>query len=289
MFGEKNKKFYSGRYDIPFKEIMTKDENEDLMVAILETCLKMKIKQIVIKNSEQNNRNIFIRRKILYVLIDTNIVLIDIEVNNGTLDYLHNRNLAFLSNVYSSCTLRGEDYDLITKVISFNLTYGMSKNEELKDKDIIEIYEVSNKKNECYVNNFLIYEVHMDKVLKFWYSKDENKIEEFKYLIMLGLDKNELLLFSKSKECVKKYMEDIIELNKDPRFIEYMTREEDQRKCYNTDMQLARKKGLEEGLMEGAKQNAIETAKNMLKDGEKIEKIMKYTNLSIEEINNLKE
>lgn len=41
--------------------------------------------------------------------------------------------------------------------------------------------------------------------------------------------------------------------------------------------------------MEGAKQNAIETAKNMLKDGEKIEKIMKYTNLSIEEINNLKE
>ena len=75
-----------------------------------------------------------------------------------------------------------------------------------------------------------------------------------------------------------------IELNKDPRFIEYMTREEDQRKCYNTDLNLARKKGLKEG----AKQNAIETAKIMLKDGEKVEKIMKYTNLSIEEIEKLK-
>lgn len=284
MVGEKKKKFYSGRYDIVFKEIMSKDGNEDLLIAILETCLNVKIKKIVIKNSEQNNRNIFIRRKILDLLLETNIGLIDIEVNNGTPDYLHNRNLAFLSNVYSSYTLRGEEYDLTTKIISLNLTYGMSKNEELKNREIIDIYRVSNNKNECYVENFLIYEINMDKVLKFWYSRDEKKIEEFKYLIMLGLDKNELLLFSKDRESVKKYMENIIELNKDPRFIEYMTREEDQRKCYNTDLNLARKKGLKEG----AKQNAIETAKIMLKDCEKVEKIMKYTNLSIEEIEKLK-
>ena len=44
----------------------------------------------------------------------------------------------------------------------------------------------------------------------------------------------------------------------------------------------------EEGLQQGSYQQAIQTAKNMLKDKVDIALISKYTNLSIEEINKIK-
>ncbi len=274
-------KFYSCRYNVPFKEMMSKKENEDLLKKILETALKIKVKKILIKNSEQNNGNLFIRRKTLDLLLETNIGLIDIEVNNSIRDYLNYRNMAFISNIYANVTLRGEEYNPLIKVILLNLTYGMNQKEHLKTKNEVEIYQVSNKKNECYIDNFLIYEMNMNKILEFWYSKNVSKIEEFKYLILLGLEKEELLLFSKKNERVKKYMEDLINLNNDPRFMEYMTREEDQRKCYNTDISIAKK--------EGIKQGKIATAKKMLKENFKPEVISKFTNLTLEEVEKLNE
>ena len=44
----------------------------------------------------------------------------------------------------------------------------------------------------------------------------------------------------------------------------------------------------EEGIQQGLYQQAIQTAKNMLKDKVDIKLISKYTNLSIEEINKIK-
>ncbi|MGX6959690.1 MAG: hypothetical protein ACIPMY_00135 [Rickettsia endosymbiont of Pentastiridius leporinus] len=50
----------------------------------------------------------------------------------------------------------------------------------------------------------------------------------------------------------------------------------------------AEEKGLEKGLEQGIKQKALRTAKKMLADNEPIVKIVKYTDLSIEEIKQLK-
>ena len=47
------------------------------------------------------------------------------------------------------------------------------------------------------------------------------------------------------------------------------------------------KEGIEQGIVQGSQQKAIETAKNMLKDNLDIQTILKYTGLSIEEINSL--
>ena len=45
--------------------------------------------------------------------------------------------------------------------------------------------------------------------------------------------------------------------------------------------------GFSQGIAQGSQQKAIETAKNMLKDNLDIQTILKYTGLSIEEINSL--
>ena len=126
--------------------------------------------------------------------------------------------------------------------------------------------------------------------MDFWYAKDEEKIKEYKYFIMLDLKKEDLSILSKKDKLVNKYMSNLEELNEDPEFREYMTVEEDQRKIYNTEIDLARKNGLAEGLSQGAKQNSIEIAKSMLSLGvNTLEQIAEVTKLSMEEIKKLSE
>ena len=52
---------------------------------------------------------------------------------------------------------------------------------------------------------------------------------------------------------------------------------------------IAENKGYEEGIEEGSKQKAYEIAKNMLEENISIEAIVKFTKLSIEEIEQLRE
>ena len=64
---------------------------------------------------------------------------------------------------------------------------------------------------------------------------------------------------------------------------------------YDTDIAVQRQeayedgveKGISQGIQQGAQQKAIETAKNMLKDNLDIQTIIKYTGLSLNEIQTL--
>ena len=108
---EEVKKFYSCRYDRTFKEVFLKEENEDLLVALLELTLNLKVYEIQRLNVE---------------------------------------------------TLQGN---------------------------------INTRKKYC-VSNFKIVEWNMDKVLNYWYAKDEVNIQKFKYLIMLDLNEEDLAKLS---------------------------------------------------------------------------------------------
>ena len=104
-------KFYTCKYDKPFKEIMLKEENKDVLKKLLENILKIKIKEIEINNQERNTGNIKIRRKHLDALLTTNEGKIEIEVNTSNEKYVHPRNMAYISDIYASHTLVGEEYN----------------------------------------------------------------------------------------------------------------------------------------------------------------------------------
>ena len=53
-------------------------------------------------------------------------------------------------------------------------------------------------------------------------------------------------------------------------------------------LEQGRQEGLERGLEQGMKQGIKQTAQNMLADGEPIEKIMRYTDLTRKEIESLR-
>ena len=76
-------------------------------------------------------------------------------------------------------------------------------------------------------------------------------------------------------------MEEVERINQDPKFREYMTKEEDDRKIRNTELREAREQGIEYG----EKNRNLEIAKAMLKETElSITKISSLTGLSEEEI-----
>ena len=275
---QEKKKFYTCRYDRTFKEVFLKEDNEDLLITLLEFTLNLKIFEIQRLNVETLQGNIGTRKKYCDLLLKTDQGYIGIEINSERKDYLHCRNLAFLCNVYSRYTLTGEMYSEDTLIIQLNLTYGMNK----KDKKICRIYTLNDgEKN--FVRNFKIVEWNMDKVLNYWYAKDEVNIQKFKYLIMLDLNEKDLAKLA-SDGKVRKFMNEVKKVNENPDFFNYMTKEEDEEKCHNTEI----KEATEAGKNEGKKERNIEVAKNMLLENVTLDLIQKITKLSKEEILNLK-
>lgn len=282
------KKFYTCKYDKPFKEIMLNEKNKDILKKLLETILKQEIKYINIKNVELSVKGMDVKRKSVDVYLESLNKKIEIEVNTSLESYIHPRNMSYISNIYSSHTLRNDSYDEKTDIIQINLNYNQ------KNKRIYNEYMMRDLYGDVYVKNLKIIELNMEKYKEMWYHGSEKEKEENKFLIMLDLNEEELKKI-KGDKVVSKYMKEINKLNNDSEFVEYMSAEEDARKIYNSRMYDAREKGfkqgydegIEQGIEKGIEKNKIEIAKNLLDNNVDINVISLSTGLSQEEIKNL--
>ena len=274
--------FYTCRNDRAFKEVFLNPNNSDLLKALLEFILKIKIDKLEIKKTELLSGNVNIKDKRVDAIVHTGNKKIEIEINSQYEKYLNPRNMAYICNTYQSHTLVGKEYNQQTDIIQVNLTWGLGKNnEEMK------IYKIMNEKGELYVKNFIIYEINMDYYDKIWYSKNE----EDQYMIMLDLDKKELKNMPKDK-IVDKYITNVTIVNDDPEFQKYMSEEEDKKKIQNSLLSEAKEEGIEQGytsgINDGISKEKVSIAKNMLNKNMSMEDISDITGLSIEEINKLR-
>ena len=283
LLEKQNEKFYTARYDRAFKEIFLKEKNQILLKKLLEQSLKTKILSIVQETIERNQGNVYVRRKNLDALIKTEQGLIGIEMNSKMKNYLHTRNAAFQCDNYAHYTYKGKEYDEEFIIAQINYTYELGKDEE-----IYRIYKIQDKSGKEFVQNFLILEFNMDKIMEFWYSKDEKKIEEYKYLIMLDLQKEELEKLAREDKGVRLFMEELERVNEDPEFRIYITEEEDKEFIRNTELKQAKNEGISQGIsqgiLQGEKEKSIEIAKKLIALNMPIEQIMEITNLSKKEI-----
>ena len=128
--------------------------------------------------------------------------------------------------------------------------------------------------------------------MEFWYSKDEKKIEEYKYLIMLDLQKEELEKLAREDKGVRLFMEELERVNEDPEFRIYITEEEDKEFIRNTELKQAKNEGISQGIsqgiLQGEKEKSIEIARKMLSKNKEISEIIEFTGLSKEEVESLK-
>ena len=282
-------KFYTCRNDRAFKEVFLNPNNSDLLKALLEFILKIKIDKLEIKKTELLSGNVNVKDKRVDAIVHTGNKKIEIEINSQYEKYLNPRNMAYICNTYQSHTLVGKEYNQQTDIVQVNLTWGLGKN-----NDEMKIYKIMNEKGELYVKNFIIYEINMDYYDKIWYSKNEDEIKKNLYMIMLDLDKKELKNMPKDK-IVDKYITNVTIVNDDPEFQKYMSEEEDKRKIQNSLLSEAKEEGISQGytsgindgISKGENKKSIEIAKNMLNKNMSIEDISDITCLSIEEINKL--
>ena len=283
------KEFYTCKNDRAFKEVFLNPNNSDLLKALLEFILKIKIDKLEIKKTELLSGNVNIKDKRVDAIVHTGNKKIEIEINSQNKDYLHARSTAYICNIYQSNANVGDTYNEDTDIVQVNLTWGLGRN-----NDEMKIYKIMNEKGELYVKNFIIYEINMDYYDKIWYSKNEEEIKKNQYMIMLDLDKKELKNMPKDK-IVDKYITNVTIVNDDPEFQKYMSEEEDKRKIQNSLLSEAKEEGISQGytsgindgISKGENKKSIEIAKNMLKKNMPIEDISDITGLSIEEINKL--
>ena len=266
--------FYTCRNDRAFKEVFLNPNNSDLLKALLEFILKIKIDKLEIKKTELLSGNVNIKDKRVDAIVHTGNKKIEIEINSQNKDYLHARSTSYICNVYQSNASVGDTYNEDTDIVQVNLTWGLGRN-----NDEMKIYKIMNEKGELYVKNFIIYEINMDYYDKIWYSKNEEEIKKNQYMIMLDLDKKELKNMPKDK-IVDKYIANVTIVNDDPEFQKYMSEEEDKKKIQNSLLSEAKE--------EGISQEKVSIAKNLLSMNMPLEDISKATGLSIENLNELK-
>ena len=256
------KEFYTCKNDRAFKEVFLNPNNSDLLKALLEFILKIKIDKLEIKKTELLSGNV--------------------NINSQYERYLNPRNTAYICNTYQSHTLVGKEYNQQTDIVQVNLTWGLGAEEDVMTK-----YMIMSENGKLFVKNFIIYEINMDYYNKLWYSKNEEEIKKNLYMIMLDLDKKELENMPKD-DIVDKYITNVTIVNDNPEFQKYMSEEEDKKKIQNSLLSEARENGINDGISKGASQEKVNIAKNMLNKSISIEDISDITGLSVEEINKLK-
>lgn len=274
----KNYKWYSARYDRPFKDIFCGEDNKNKLEIFLSSLLRKKITIEGYLNNELQSSSVSERRKTvdLYVKMDDTYLIL--ELNNGVKEYTPYRNFVFFSSTIAQKTRIGEEYDICINHLLINLTYGIA------DKDFVEdTYTFTSKETGIeYLNNIQVKEINMDKIMDFWYDKNIEKIWEYKYLIMLDLEPeslDELLNITKGDVFVSDFKEKICGLNTDKDYVNFLTAEEENEMFYRTDMSIARK--------EGHNKERKEIINKLISKGKTIEEVSDLLDISVEDIQNL--
>lgn len=213
---------------------------------------------------------------------------INVEVNSNMQSYTKDRNLAYICSVYSQNILSGQNYTNENKSIQINLSYGIKN-----DGKIYRVYKMQDDEQINFSNNLIVYEFNMDKIMEFWYSKDEELIKKYKFLIMLNLGQRDLDKLAKNDKKVGKYKMELESVNVSIGINDWISEEQDKEFIKNTLLIEGYKNGLKQGIEQGVEQGVEQGRKdaqrefvlNLFDAKMSIEEIAKISKISKEEVN----
>ena len=197
------KKFYKGTNDDMFKAIFTAKKNREHLKEFLKRSLKevtsINLDNLKVLSSEIAKNNIYVRGKTVDVLVETDVEILNIELNSSYYNELHKRNAAYIFSKYCEEVKVSESYNKMKTFIKINFTKGLSKN-----YPSLEIYKLKGEKSPReYIDNLIILEFNLDKIKDEWY----NGINKFSFACALDLEEKELDKISEGINiwnCLKK-------------------------------------------------------------------------------------
>ena len=287
--------------DYVFKRIFGKGGNEKILKSLLEAILKINIQKIEIKNPEIPKETIDEKLSILDIKAEINEnTIIDIELQVGNTTAIEKRLVVYNAKLIAGEIKVSEQYQkakdtiviciLNDNVVKRNayLSLAMLKYEETEE---IRYVDMGYKKEEEYLTDMVKY--YIIELPKF--KRKKPKVADLleKWLYVIGGDTKMMEECKKENEEIKEAVKQLKEMSADEYERELYEIRERSRLTYNTEINEARRKGIEEGKIkgkaegkaEGKTEEKKEIAKKMKEKGTEIEYIIEITGLTEEEIN----
>ena len=285
------------RFDWAINRLLRNKANFVVLEGFLSELLFEDIKIEKILESEGNQQydeDKFNRVDILTQNSKNEFVIIEIQ-NTYEIDYFH-RMIYGTSKVMTENLALGQPYSEIKKIISINIVYfdlgqgkdyiykGTTNFEGLHEKDVLQL---SAKQKETFVKqnvSDIFPEYYIIKVNQF-NDVAKDTLDEWIYFLKNSEVKDEF----KAKGLIEaKEVLDVMQLDKEQqygynRYMDYLHYKASE--AYTLKIETEQK--IKEAENKARWERNIEIAKNMLKDNEPIEKIVRYTGLTVEQIETL--
>ena len=276
----KDKKFYSLANDSVFKNVFYRDDAllkrflTDILSAFYDD---VDIKDFKVLNTELTKDKLYIKNKVVDILVDIGTKVINIEVNVKYDDYRIYRNFFYLASSTIASMKKDMKFVDVREHVQFNFNFKKNYKDGYK---ISEYGDLST--GEVTIPFMRTIDIDVDYYKNKWYNSGKSKeyYEQFKSIIMFGLTEYELKNLEDSDDYMKKIKDDVIKLNGDPNFYQAMTDEEDRQMIENSIFI----SGKNEGIKQGSKEKEINIVKNMKEANYKLEDIAQITGLTMQEI-----
>ena len=245
--------------DYVFKRIFGKGGNEKILKSLLEAILKINIQKIEIKNPEIPKETIDEKLSILDIKAEINEnSIIDIELQVGNTTAIEKRLVVYNAKLIAGEIKVSEQYQkakdtiviciLNDNVVKRNayLSLAMLKYEEIEE---IRYVDMGYKKEEEYLTDMVKY--YIIELPKF--KRKKPKVADLleKWLYVIGGDTKMMEECKKENEEIKEAVKQLKEMSADEYERELYEIRERSRLTYNTEINEARRKGMEEGKIKG--------------------------------------
>ena len=241
--------------DYVFKRIFSKGGNERILKSLLEAILEIKIQKIEVKNPEIPKETIKEKLSVLDIKAEINEnIILDIEMQVGNTIAIDKRLVVYSSKLVSGDIKVAEEYldakntivicittDNILKRNAY-MSVARLKFEETQEKRYVNMGYEKEEENLTDMVSYYIIELTKLKENK---PRTADLLE--KWLLIIGGDAEMMEKCRKEEGEIKEAIEQLEEMSADEKEREIYEQREKGRLIYNTEMNAARRKGLEEG------------------------------------------
>lgn len=278
---KEEKKFISLLNDTTFKALWKKEVTRKFLWKVIYKITGLDVKDYTLIDNELNTGNNHKDYR-LDILLKKENNIVNIEMNQFISEYTPTKNHTYLNRLAGNAYLEGETYQkFYVTQINFNNSFCK------ENKDIgISIYEFVDLENNLKIEGLKCYEIYLEKYKNICYN-DANEVG--KYLGFFKAENyEEMLELAQGNKEMLELVDELERLSRDEYFGGLYDASVIQKKCENSARSDGFNEGHKEGIQEGRTQEKNEIAIAMLRENEDMSNILKYTGLSIEEINQLK-
>jgi len=261
--------------DVMFQAMLNNESRKQYASYLLSLLLKKDFNEIndniqFIKNKiDKDNVHESNRTVDLVCRVDGKIYNIEMN-NNGSIKSLE-RNVGYAADLYKSKMTSGHAYEY-QNVLQININNFSFVGKE----ETVEEYMLRDEKGNILTDKLKFIFIYLPKIKEKYYNK--NRLEEFEKLLLTfnEEDSEDLNKIIEGDKIMSEYRKDSLEASEDEDIIGLYDKELHLEMLHNSELKEAREKGLEEG----RKEEKIETAKNLLKNGAPLSLVISSTGLT---------